>query len=126
MGNSQLTGVRRLAAATANSRKGLVAAFRHEAAFRQELALLLVATPTALWLGQGWLERVILVASVLQVLIVELLNTAVEVAVDRIGTEHHELSGRAKDVGSAAVFLSLVLAGSCWVMLLVPRLLQGL
>ena len=104
-----------------SSRKGFSAAWKHEEAFRQELVLVLVASPLALLLGNTWIERVLLLASVLQILIVELLNTGIEVVVDRISPDHHELSGRAKDVASAAVFVSLVLAASTWALILVPR-----
>ena len=101
------TGLTRIIKAAGYSWAGLVAAFRHEAAFRQELALCLVLIPTGVWLGESGLERALLIGSLLLVLIVELLNSAVEAAIDRFGGEAHELSGRAKDIGSAAVFLSL-------------------
>ncbi len=80
------------------------AAFRHEAAFRQELLLAILLVPLGLWLGDGGVERALLVGSWILVMIVELLNSAIEATVDRFGPEHHELSGRAKDIGSAAVF----------------------
>ncbi|HSM29980.1 MAG TPA: diacylglycerol kinase [Woeseiaceae bacterium] len=96
------------------SAQGLVHAWRHESAFRQELTLGVLLTPLGLWLGQTALERVLLIACLLLVLIVELLNSAVEAAIDRVGDEHHELSGRAKDLGSAAVFLSLALVLLVW------------
>ena len=121
MQQQNLKGIKRLLAATSNSRKGFVAAWTHEEAFRQELLLVLVTSPAALILGNTWIERALLLASVLQILIVELLNTGIEVVVDRIGPEHHELSGRAKDVASAAVFVSLVLAASTWALILIPR-----
>ncbi len=121
MQQQNLTGVKRLIAATSNSRKGFRAAWKHEEAFRQELVLVLIASPLALLLGSTWIERVLLLTSVLQILIVELLNTGIEVVVDRISPDHHELSGRAKDVGSAAVFVSLVLAASTWALILLPR-----
>lgn len=108
------TGVRRLALASVNSLKGLCSAFRSEAAFRQELLLAVVLVPLGLWLGESRTEKALLVGSVLLVLIVELLNTAVETAVDRIGLEHHALSGRAKDIGSAAVLVALVLLVTVW------------
>jgi len=121
MPQQNLTGAKRLVAATSNSWKGFGAAWKHEEAFRQELILVLVASPLALLLGNTWIERVLLLASVLQILIVELLNTGIEVVVDRISLDHHELSGRAKDVASAAVFVSLVLAASTWALILIPR-----
>ncbi len=94
--------------------RGLSAAWRHESAFRQELAAIVVLLPVALWLGQSPLEKLLLVASLLLVLAVELLNSAVEAAIDRFGGEIHELSGRAKDLGSAAVFVSLVIVLLVW------------
>jgi diacylglycerol kinase (ATP) len=117
------TGMRRLLNATRYSLEGLAAAFRHEAAFRQELLLAAILLPLGLWLGASGVERALLAGSVLLVLVVELLNSAVEAAVDRISAEHHELAKRAKDVGSAAVMLSLVLAGVVWVLVLLPRYL---
>jgi len=102
------TGIRRIVDAAGYSLNGFRAAFKHEAAFRQELLLALVLIPVAIWSGKTNIERALLIATVLLVLIVELLNTAIEAIVDRIGPEHHELSGRAKDIGSAAVFLSLI------------------
>jgi diacylglycerol kinase (ATP) len=109
-----LTGIRRVVSATFNSFAGLRAAWRNEAAFRQECALTAVLVPTAFWVGETVVEYVLLLGSVLLVLIVELLNSAVEATVDRIGKEHHTLSGQAKDLGSAAVFLSLVLTTVTW------------
>lgn len=111
-------GVRRLYLATVNSVNGLRGAFRSEAAVRQEIYLLAVAVPAAFWLTGDAVERVLLVASVVWVLLVELLNTAVEYTVDRIGPEYHELSGLAKDIGSAAVLVSLVLAAVVWLVIL--------
>jgi diacylglycerol kinase (ATP) len=103
------TGIRRIVNATFYSFAGLRTAWS-EAAFRQECALAVVLVPFGWWLGQNAVERALLIGSCFIVLIVELLNTAVELVVDRIGTDRHELSGRAKDLGSAAVFLSLTLA----------------
>ena len=101
------TGLSRVWFAMGYSWQGLRAAWQHEAAFRQEMGLLLVGCPLAVWLGQSNTERAILLASLWLVPIVELLNSALEAVVDRIGPEHHELSGRAKDIGSAAVLLAL-------------------
>lgn len=112
------TGLRRLILASVNSLKGLRSAFVSEAAFRQELALAIVLIPTGLWAGETPVEKVLLVGSVLLVLVVELLNTAIESVVDRIGLEHHVLSGRAKDIGSAAVLVALVLLVTVWALLL--------
>ncbi|MBE5315505.1 MAG: diacylglycerol kinase [Xanthomonadales bacterium] len=103
------------------SMQGLVAAFRFEASFRLEVYLFLVLGPLALWLGQTPLERVVLVGSLLLVLSAELLNSAVEAAVDRMGPEHNEFAGRAKDMGSAAVFVLMMNVLLCWALLLLPR-----
>ncbi|MFO7306454.1 MAG: diacylglycerol kinase [Gammaproteobacteria bacterium] len=118
IGDEKPTGLRRLAAASINSLKGLRSAFESEAAFRQEVLLAIVLVPLGLWLGETRTEKVLLVGSVLLVLIVELLNTAVETVIDRIGLERHALSGRAKDLGSAAVFVALVLLVTAWGLLL--------
>ncbi len=111
-------GLRRLLRATRFSCQGLRAAVRHEAAFRQELLASLALVPLALWLGEGSLEKALLLASWLLVPLVELLNSAIEAVVDRIGDERHELSGRAKDLGSAAVLMALVNAAVVWGLLL--------
>jgi diacylglycerol kinase (ATP) len=112
------TGLRRVISATRNSLEGLAAAVRHEDAFRQELLLAAVLVPLALWLGRNGFERALLVASVLFVLVVELLNSAVEATVDRISFENHRLAKRAKDIGSAAVMLSLASAASVWLLVI--------
>ena len=108
------TGLRRIFNATFFSIAGLRAAWREEAAFRQEVLLCVVLVPTGVWLGQTAVERALLVGSCLLVLIVELLNSGIEAVVDRVGTEHHRLSGQAKDLGSAAVLLSLLLVLVVW------------
>lgn len=107
-------GWHRVLRATSNSLHGLGATFRGESAFRQELALALILMPLGLWLGRSGFERVVLLAALLLVLIVELLNTAIECTVDRIGPELHPLARRAKDAGSAAVLLSLALVVLVW------------
>ena len=94
-----------------------------ETAFRQEALLALVLVPTAFWLGRTWLETAVLVAVVVAVMVVELLNTGIETAIDRIGPEWHQLSKRAKDMGSAAVLLSLLLCGGVWAAAVYHRLL---
>jgi diacylglycerol kinase (ATP) len=114
MANANNTGFRRLINATFFSFAGLRAAWRNEAAFRQECALAAVLTPAAFWVGQTAVERSLLIGACWLVLIVELLNSAVEAVVDRVGTDHHKLSGRAKDLGSAAVFVSLALTALVW------------
>ncbi len=115
------TGITHLIHSTRYSIKGLKAAFQHEAAFRQELFLCLLLIPAAFWLGQTTVERLLLIGSCLLVLIVELVNSAIEAVVDRIGPELHELSGRAKDIGSAAVFIALVFTGIVWLSLAYDR-----
>lgn len=102
------TGLRRVLNATGYSWAGLTAAFKHEDAFRQELFLALLLIPLAIYLGETGIERALMIAAVLGVLIVELLNSAVEAAVDRISLDHHLLIKRAKDMGSAAVMLALI------------------
>lgn len=114
MGKPGNTGVRRIARATVYSIQGFAHAWRYEAAFRQEIALIVFLVPAALWLGRTVLETSLLIASCLVVLIVELLNSAIEAVVDRFGDELHVYSGRAKDLGSAAVFLSLVFLILVW------------
>jgi diacylglycerol kinase (ATP) len=111
-------GVRRLINATRYSRDGLIEAWRNEDAFRQELVLALILVPLAFWLPVTVVERILLVGVVLLVLIVELLNSAIEVAVDRDSFEINSLGKRAKDLGSAAVFLALLLAGGTWIAVL--------
>jgi len=106
--------MRRILRATKFSMQGFRSAWQHEAAFRQELVLTIIMTPIAVWLGQTMVERALLIAVLLLVLIVELFNSAIEAAIDRHGDEHHELSGRAKDMGSAAVFVSLVIVILAW------------
>ena len=107
------SGLNRMWHATGYSMAGLRAGWG-ETAFRQELLAALVMLPASLWLGNGWLEVAVLATSVVLVLVVELLNTAIETAIDRIGAEWHELSRRAKDMGSAAVLLSLLLCLGIW------------
>ena len=113
-----LFDLRRVWRAAGYSAAGLAAALRNETAFRQELALFVVLAPLGVWLGHDGVERALLVGSLVLVLIVELLNSAIEAAVNRVGREPHELSGRAKDLGSAAVFVSLLLVVSVWVLVL--------
>jgi diacylglycerol kinase (ATP) len=112
------SGLRRIWNAFHYSLDGLTAALRHEDAFRQELLLAVVLIPLGLWLGDGGVEKALLVAPVLFVLIVELLNSAVEATVDRISLDDHQLAKRAKDIGSAAVLLSLLMLATVWVLVL--------
>ena len=117
------TGITRLVTATGHSLRGFVAAWRYESAFRQELALAGLMVPVAFWLGRSAVEVVLLMGCVLLVLIVELLNSGIEAVVDRISDEYHQLSGRAKDLGSSAVFLSLILTMAVWAIVLADRFL---
>ena len=114
MGKPGNTGLRRIINAAFFSFAGFRAAWRDEAAFRQELLLCVVLIPAGFWLGRTAVERSLLIGSCLIVLIVELLNTGIENVVDRFGSEQHRLSGQAKDLGSAAVFTSLVLTLVVW------------
>ncbi|MFB2857025.1 MULTISPECIES: diacylglycerol kinase [Aeromonas] len=108
------TGVTRIINATGYSMKGLKSAWINEAAFRQELMLILLLMPLAFWIGDSLNQILLLITISWLVVIVEILNSAVEAVVDRIGSEHHELSGRAKDLGSAAVFIALALNALVW------------
>jgi diacylglycerol kinase (ATP) len=114
-------GLTRLLRALGASLRGLAGAFRDEAAFRQELAFAAVVIPLGLWLGHGGIERALLTAPVLLILIVELVNSAIEATVDRIGFERHALAGLAKDIGSAAVLMSFVLLAAVWLLVLLGR-----
>ena len=111
-------GLTRIVKATQYSWQGLCAAYQHEEAFRQEAWLCLLLIPLGLYLGEGGVEKALLVASALLIPIVEILNSAIEAVVDRFGGEMHELSGRAKDMGSAAVALSIGLVGIVWFLVL--------
>jgi diacylglycerol kinase (ATP) len=115
-------GPGRILKATVWSLQGLRAAWLHESSFRLEVVLLVVLTPLAIWLGEGAIERVLLIGSCLLVLSAELLNSAVEAVIERYGPEFHELAGRAKDMGSAAVFVLMMNVLLCWGLILGPRL----
>lgn len=112
------SGPGRIVDATRVSLEGLAAALRHEEAFRIELAFAVVLVPLGLWLGANGVERALLAGSVAYVLVVELLNSAIEAVVDRVSLERHPLSKRAKDFGSAAVMLSILFAGAVWLLVL--------
>jgi diacylglycerol kinase (ATP) len=114
-------GLDRLYHATIYSWQGFKAAYKSEEAFRQEVFLCIVLLPLGFYLGQNGVERAILIGAVLLIPIVELLNTGIEVLTDRVGTEHHKLSGRAKDIGSAAVLLSLINATVVWGLVLIDK-----
>ena len=113
------TGIKRLANAFTFSVAGTLAAFKHEDAFRQEVILSTILIPLAIYLGQTVIEQALMIASILLIIIVELLNSSVEATVDRISVKRHKLSKRAKDIGSAAVFFSLVNAAVVWFLILV-------
>jgi diacylglycerol kinase (ATP) len=109
-------GIKRLIKATGYSLAGLRAAWHHEEAFRLEVVLLVLLTPLAWWLGDSGFQRALLMGSLVLVLIVELINSAIEAIVDRFGGDHHELSGRAKDIGSAAVLIAIANALMVWLL----------
>ena len=121
VGRYKPRGLLRIMRALGASVHGLAGAFREEAAFRQELALAALVIPLGLWLGHGGVERALLIAPMLLILIVELLNSAIEATVDRIGFERHKLAGLAKDIGSAAVLMSFVLLTAVWLLVLLGR-----
>ena len=121
MGNQNAKGWRRIVNAFGYSVQGFKACYQYEEAFRQEVLALVPLFPLALWLGETPVERAMLVGSLLLVPIVELLNSAIETNVDRIGLERHELSGRAKDIASAAVFLVIAFAMIIWGLILIPK-----
>ncbi|MEW7976400.1 MAG: diacylglycerol kinase [Candidatus Sedimenticola endophacoides] len=121
MANQNHKGLKRIVNAFGYSVQGFRACFRHEEAFRQELYATLLLLPLGIWLGASGVERALLVGSLLLVPLTELLNSALEAVVDRFGPELHALSGRAKDIGSAAVFLAIVLAVAVWALVLLPR-----
>ena len=114
MGKPGKSGLKRLINATGYSWQGLGYAWRNEAAFRQEMVLATLLTPCAFWLGRDAVEVAILIAACLLVIVIELMNSAIEAVVDRISDEHHELAGGAKDMASAAVFVSLALVLVVW------------
>jgi len=114
MAKTGATGITRIINAAGYSWLGFKAAFKHEAAFRQELALCTVLVSAALYFGPSWSDKAILIASLVFILLIEILNSALEAVVDRFGDEIHPLAGRAKDMGSAAVLLAFVIAGLIW------------
>ena len=119
MANQQATGLQRLFNACLFSLAGFKAVWRHEEAFRLEMLLFVITTPLAVWLTESSIERLLLIGSIVLVLIVELLNSALEAVVDRVGLEHNELSGRAKDIASAAVTTALAWAAATWIIILI-------
>lgn len=123
MPSTEPRGPRQIARAFTWSMKGLRAAWRHEASFRLEACLFMVLFPLGLWLGNGLLEKVLLAGSLVPVLSMELINSAVEAVVDKVSPEFHELAGRAKDMGSAAVLLLMCNVLLCWGLILSERFL---
>nr|WP_039913399.1 diacylglycerol kinase [Cellvibrio mixtus] len=121
MGKPGKTGIARVIDAFGYSMKGFAASWKYEAAFRQEVALAMILIPTAFWLAQSHIELILLISSVFWVLMAELANSSVEAVVDRTGSERHELSGRAKDIGSALVFVSLTLLVIVWSIVAINR-----
>ena len=121
MSKPENKGLMRAARAAVYSAQGLKQAWKHESAFRQEVVLLLAMTPAALWLGRSIVEKALLIAVCLLVIVVELINSAIEAAIDRLGNERHELSGRAKDMGSAAVSVALLIVVVVWAAVAVQR-----
>ena len=113
------TGLRRLMNAFGYSIAGTLAAFKHEDAFRQEVVLAVVLTPVALYFGDTAIHQALMISSLLFIIVVELLNSSIEATVDRISVKHHKLAKRAKDIGSAAVFFSLINAAVIWFLILV-------
>ena len=113
------TGIRRLINAFGYSISGTFAAFKHEDAFRQEVFLSLILIPLAIYIGESTIEQGLMISSVLLIIIVELLNSSIEATVDRISVKRHKLAKRAKDIGSAAVFFSLINAAVIWFLILV-------
>lgn len=114
MAKTGITGITRIINAAGYSWQGFKAAYQYEASFRQELGVMLLLTPVALYFGSSYADKAILIASLILILLVEILNSALEAVVDRFGDEHHPLSGRAKDMGSAAVLLAFIIAALVW------------
>lgn len=123
MASIESRGPRQIYRALVWSIKGLRAAWRHEASFRLEVLLSVILMPLGLWLGQGGVEKLLLAGTPLLVMSAELLNSAIEAVIDRVSPEFNELAGRAKDMGSAAVFLLMLLVLMAWLLVLGPRLL---
>jgi diacylglycerol kinase (ATP) len=113
------TGVKRLVNAFSYSIAGTLAAFKHEDAFRQEVILAAILTPIAIYYGETAIDQALMISSLFLIIIVELLNSSIEATVDRISVKHHKLAKRAKDIGSAAVFFSLINAAVIWFLILV-------
>lgn len=121
MGEKKESVLRHIGKAFIWSAAGIKTAWKNELAFRVEAIVIIILIPLGFWLGKSATERALLLASCLSILIIELLNSALEAVVDRIGTEHHELSGRAKDMGSAAAFFAMLTAGIVWAFIAYDR-----
>ena len=121
MGEKKESVLRHIGKAFIWSAAGIQTAWKNELAFRVEAIIIIILIPLGIWLGKSAAERALLIASCLLILIIELLNSAIEAVVDRIGTEHHELSGRAKDMGSAAAFFAMLTAGIIWALIACER-----
>ena len=121
MVNAHCTGIQRILNAFRYTFAGLKAAWTSEASFRQEIVIAIPAIPLALWLGRSWTQRALLIGFYFIIPLIELLNSAIETIVDRMGPEHHELSGRAKDLGSAAVFVSICIVFIVWIIITCER-----
>jgi diacylglycerol kinase (ATP) len=121
MGKTGVTGIKRIINAAGYSWLGLKAAYKHESAFRQEFWSAAILIPLGFYLGHDWTQKAALICSILFVLVVELLNSGIEAVVDRIGDESHKLSGRAKDMGSAAVLIALIIAALIWASVLIEN-----
>ncbi|KGY10992.1 diacylglycerol kinase [Vibrio tubiashii] len=119
MPHKTLHGLKRIRNATYYSWQGLKATFKHEPAFQEEIILAAIMIPAAFFIANTQWERVLLIATVVLVLVAELFNSAIEAAIDRVGTEHNELAGRAKDMGSAAVMVTMLLTGYVWLEILI-------
>jgi len=116
------TGLTRWLSAVKYSWQGIRDAYKLEAAFREEITVAIIAIPLAFYLGESAIETILLAGSVILLMVVELLNSAIEAVVDRVGDEYHALSGRAKDMGAGAVFFTLMLVVMVWALILYPRL----
>jgi diacylglycerol kinase (ATP) len=125
MGEKKESVLRHIGKAFIWSAAGIQTAWKNELAFRVEAIIIIILIPLGIWLGKSAAERALLIASCLLILIIELLNSAVEAVVDRIGTEYHELSGRAKDMGSAAAFFAMLTAGIIWALIAYERFWSG-
>jgi diacylglycerol kinase (ATP) len=124
MASTERRGLRQIIKAFGYSRQGLAAAWRHEASFRLEAQLLVLLIPLGIWLGASGVERALLIGSAMLVPAMELMNGGLEAIVDKTTPEQHELAGRAKDMGSAAVFICMLICAATWLLILLPRIVS--